>query len=663
MTLQPHCRWVRLTSVTLLALTVLALADNASAQFENCPNLRGDDCTVATPGIPGCLDEACCNAVCEVDPGCCLIEWDEICVAIGKDVCGVDVCGPGNGDCFSENGTPGCEIEECCEDVCAIDPGCCGGDWDDCCVGAAAIICGLCAPEDAPINDDCVNAIEAFDGVTPFDTACASPDGPIHKGTPCSQLGWEDLGLDVWFTYIATSTGPLSVNTCGQADFTTELAVYDGCVCPFTDEDLIGCSSGAETCLAGGANVIFDAVEGNCYTIRVGGFCVLAGPGSITIEAPQEPKAPPNDECADAITVLADQPLAFNNTLATTDGFPSVACNFLNQAQIELDIWYDFTPDVSATYEVSLCETFFDTKLAVYQGCACPTPVEPIACNDDFCDAQSRVSFDAFVGQCYKIRVGSFPNDPGGPGEVLVTQISEELCPSGGNTELTHSLSNSIADGAGVACSDGPFTLDNAWARTYDLGILVPGEVFTINCVMWGIEENLLADVTADVNVYEDTDGGEPTAPGVDLVLLGSVPLFLPAGTSQQSFFVNFDPPIVVDPDTVLVVELAVPDLAGITGVWVGANNDGQTSPSYIRSDGCGVPEFVDIATINCPECPDSHIVNTVIGDILIECPWDLDGDGNVGTGDLIVLLGAWGDPYGTSDLIELLGNWGPCEG
>lgn len=41
------------------------------------------------------------------------------------------------------------------------------------------------------------------------------------------------------------------------------------------------------------------------------------------------------------------------------------------------------------------------------------------------------------------------------------------------------------------------------------------------------------------------------------------------------------------------------------------------------------------------------------------ECTWDLDGDGNVGTGDLILLLGSWGDPYGTADLIELLGNWG----
>ena len=55
----------------------------------------------------------------------------------------------------------------------------------------------------------------------------------------------------------------------------------------------------------------------------------------------------------------------------------------------------------------------------------------------------------------------------------------------------------------------------------------------------------------------------------------------------------------------------------------------------------------------------DTQLVVTLIpgGD----CPWDLDNDGNVGTGDLILLLGSWGDPYGTADLIELLGNWGPC--
>ncbi len=58
---------------------------------------------------------------------------------------------------------------------------------------------------------------------------------------------------------------------------------------------------------------------------------------------------------------------------------------------------------------------------------------------------------------------------------------------------------------------------------------------------------------------------------------------------------------------------------------------------------------------------------------IAVACSADLDGDGLVGTPDLVLLLGAWGtDPggppdfdgdgnVGTADLIELLGNWGAC--
>ena len=54
-------------------------------------------------------------------------------------------------------------------------------------------------------------------------------------------------------------------------------------------------------------------------------------------------------------------------------------------------------------------------------------------------------------------------------------------------------------------------------------------------------------------------------------------------------------------------------------------------------------------------------------------CPWDLHGDGIVGPGDLLILLGWWGfDPggppdfdgdgtVGASDLLALLANWGPC--
>ncbi len=56
---------------------------------------------------------------------------------------------------------------------------------------------------------------------------------------------------------------------------------------------------------------------------------------------------------------------------------------------------------------------------------------------------------------------------------------------------------------------------------------------------------------------------------------------------------------------------------------------------------------------------------------IIPDCPWDLDGDGNVGSGDLALIIGFWGqtdvpgdfngDGVGSDDLAELIGNWGPC--
>jgi hypothetical protein len=58
--------------------------------------------------------------------------------------------------------------------------------------------------------------------------------------------------------------------------------------------------------------------------------------------------------------------------------------------------------------------------------------------------------------------------------------------------------------------------------------------------------------------------------------------------------------------------------------------------------------------------------------DGLIDCPADIDGDGDVDTEDLLALLAAWGQPGGpadingdgtvdTADLLLLLAAWGPC--
>jgi hypothetical protein len=51
------------------------------------------------------------------------------------------ICQDGAGDCFDPNGTPGCEVEDCCSLVCAVDPTCCEMSWDQGCADQAASLC------------------------------------------------------------------------------------------------------------------------------------------------------------------------------------------------------------------------------------------------------------------------------------------------------------------------------------------------------------------------------------------------------------------------------------------------------------------------------------------------------------------------------------------
>ncbi len=81
---------------------------------------------------------------------------------------------------------------------------------------------------------------------------------------------------------------------------------------------------------------------------------------------------------------------------------------------------------------------------------------------------------------------------------------------------------------------------------------------------------------------------------------------------------------------------------------FIGFNSDNAVTSVTIRygnGGDVGLFTYIDDVYFNIPS----------------PCTWDFDGDNVVGTGDLILLLGSWGDPYGTADLIELLGNWGPC--
>jgi hypothetical protein len=117
---------------------------------------------------------------------------------------------------------------------------------------------------------------------------------------------------------------------------------------------------------------------------------------------------PANDLCTSA-TLIGNGNFAFSNCGATTDGPDEPAnCNFAGYTQIGNDIWYRYTATCNGIVTANLCNSNFDTKMAVYQT-MCPGGGGPLlACNDDYCGLQSRVTFNAINGGQYLIRVGGY---------------------------------------------------------------------------------------------------------------------------------------------------------------------------------------------------------------------------------------------------------------
>lgn len=96
-------------------------------------------------GSPGCNVASCENEVCAIDPTCCTGAWDDACGALAQANCAA--CLPGSlGDCCSGNpGQAGCEDLACAENVCSFDPFCCDESWEEFCATDAEMWCGnLC---------------------------------------------------------------------------------------------------------------------------------------------------------------------------------------------------------------------------------------------------------------------------------------------------------------------------------------------------------------------------------------------------------------------------------------------------------------------------------------------------------------------------------------
>lgn len=212
-------------------------------------------------------------------------------------------CNASAGSCYEFHKTAGCADIECCTATCAVEPTCCEVQWDFVCVATAI---DLCAPP--PPNDTCATAQVVAEGSTQFTTLGADSEGP---GVPANCNEGSDLTQhDVWFRYTPTKDALVSVSTCGAAlSFDSALAVYKAGPQGCGALTLLGCDDNASgVCIPQFASKVQVGVDcGVTYYIRVGGGY---GTGTLAITfvtgGPACPPPCPADLNGDGLVGAAD---------------------------------------------------------------------------------------------------------------------------------------------------------------------------------------------------------------------------------------------------------------------------------------------------------------------------------------------------------------------
>jgi hypothetical protein len=317
------------------------------------------------------------------------------------------------------------------------------------------------------------------------------------------------------------------------------------------------------------------------------------------------------DDCASAPALKSYGTFPFDSNGATTDGAADVLCNFFSNQNIYNDVWYRFTAPETFIVEVSSCsQTALDSKIAIYGGGDCSAPV--IACSDDNCSLQTRVSFGATAGQTYLIRIGAYAATGFGSGTVTI-----------GALPLLGDLTDPSTGIRYVA------TTATTWTASQALAVALGGNLVSIRdqAEQDFVRSNFgnLGGVDRRIWIGFNDAAAEGSFAWSD-------------GTPAK--YTNWNPG---EPNNSGGVE-DYAELLGSNGRW----ND-------LNDAGAGFPH---IAVIELP------------GSAKNPCPADLDGSGDVAAPDLGALLNSWGTPIAdlnadgdtnAQDLAIMLSAWGQC--
>jgi len=198
-------------------------------------------------------------------------------------------------------------------------------------------------------------------------------------------------------------------------------------------------------------------------------------PGMLTLNG--------SDSCATPDPISGTGVFAFDNSTATTgtEGQSENICYQFSWSAIDNDVWFVWTAPSTGTATWSLCNgTTMDSKIAVYAGSTCPVSGTALACNDDFCTAQSEVTFQATAGSNYMLQLGNFHGGTGSTGAftLYVGGPAAYLCDPGVAGVMACPCLNPPA-GTGAGCDNSASTGGASITASGSNALANPTLVFT----------------------------------------------------------------------------------------------------------------------------------------------------------------------------------------
>lgn len=215
---------------------------------------------------PGCNDSFCCDQVCSLDPFCCQVAWDEVCVFIAHRVC-LGCGSPPTINCFLPHALPYCEDTTCCAKVCSIEPVCCDpfASWDTACVMLARTLCADCGDDNLP---PCYQ--QSFGPSCNDETCC---EKVCNIDPLCCEIRWDQQCVDRANQFCLQCGSALAGSCClphanpycNDADCCEQVCIFDPFCCSGTWDGL--CVS-LSTVICTGLECPCGTNPASCYTVH-----------------------------------------------------------------------------------------------------------------------------------------------------------------------------------------------------------------------------------------------------------------------------------------------------------------------------------------------------------------------------------------------------------